>query len=271
MPEAVREYEHALAIKPDIYAAYSNIAAIYLDQGQYSKGEAMLLKVTALAPEFTEGFINLGVLYIRLRDPDRGIQALNRALETNPGSFAAHFNKAEALTQKGDFKAAVEGYKEAVRIRPDIESFRLALGAAYSRAGDRALAENEFLALVSGPLGHEALRNLGIMYRDAGDAAKAMEYFDRASRMQSVFPELHHDIGILYLQAKMNDRAIEEFQKTLQQQPDYAAAYLNLALAYQLKGENQPAKQTLLAYLQKYGNSNSPFLAQVQQRLELLK
>jgi len=161
MPEAVREYQHALAIKPDIYAAYSNMAAIYLDEGQYPKAEEMLLRVTSLSPDFTEGFINLGVFYIRTQATDKAVHALDRALETNNGSSAAHFNKGEALTQKGDFKAALPSYKEAVRLRPDVEAFRLGLAAAYARAGEFASAEKEYTALMTTSVGPEAARNLG--------------------------------------------------------------------------------------------------------------
>ena len=271
MPEAVREYQHALAIKPDIYAAYSNMAAIYLDEGQYPKAEEMLLRVTSLSPDFTEGFINLGVFYIRTQATDKAVHALDRALETNNGSSAAHFNKGEALTQKGDFKAALPSYKEAVRLRPDVEAFRLGLAAAYGRAGEFASAEKEYTALMTTSVGPEAARNLGVLYRDSGDSKKAMAYFEQAGRMRSVFPELHHDIGLLYLKRSMIQEAIEQFELTLREQPDYAPAYLNLAVAYQMKGDRQTARQTLQTYLRKYENANSPYAAQVKQRLELLK
>ena len=230
-----------------------------------------MLKVTSLAPDFTEGFINLGVLYLRKQEPDRALPYLNRALAIAPEAFAAHFNKGEALKQKGDFQGAIESYKEAVYLRPDMDSFRLALGAAYSKTGDRAAAVQAFLALVDGPFGAEAVRNLGILYRDAGETDKAMEFFSQAAKMRTVFPELHHDIGILYLQKRMTKQAIEQFRITLQQQPDYGPAFLNLAVAYQMTGEAEIGKQILQAYVEQYGNTNSPYLAQAKQRLELIR
>ena len=271
LPEAIREYQHALRLKPDIHAAYSNVAGIYLDQNQFERAEEILLKVTSLAPDFTEGFINLGVLYLRKQEPDRALPYLNRALAIAPEAFAAHFNKGEALKQKGDFQGAIESYKEAVYLRPDMDSFRLALGAAYSKTGDRAAAVQAFLALVDGPFGAEAVRNLGILYRDAGETDKAMEFFSQAAKMRTVFPELHHDIGILYLQKRMTKQAIEQFRITLQQQPDYGPAFLNLAVAYQMTGEAEIGKQILQAYVEQYGNTNSPYLAQAKQRLELIR
>jgi tetratricopeptide (TPR) repeat protein len=268
---AIREYEHALALKPDIHAAYSNLAAIYLDQKQFDKGEEVLLRVTSLAPEFTEGFINLGVLYIRRQDPDRALKALNRAIELNRDSFPAHFNRGEALTQKGDFKAALESYKEAVHLRPDIVAFRLSLGVAYSRVGDRESAQKELLALTNGANAAEAYRQLGVLYNDAGQPDQALKYFRQAAMIRNVYPELHHDLGVAYIRKQMWSEAIEEFRLTLEQLPDYGPAFLNLALVYQMKGENPQAKQTLQTYVDRYGSSNSPYVAQARARLAAMK
>ena len=125
--------------------------------------------------------------------------------------------------------------------------------------------------MTSGPLAAEAVRNLGILYRDVGETDRAMEFFHQAAKMRTVFPELHHDIGILYLQKRMTNEAIEQFRITLQEQPDYGPAFLNLAAAYQMKGEPQIAKQTLQAYVQQYGNTNSPYVARAKQTLERLE
>jgi tetratricopeptide (TPR) repeat protein len=269
--DAVREYEHALALKPDIHAAYSNLAAIYLDQRQLDKGEEMLLKVTSLSPNFTEGFINLAVLYIRKREPEKALAAINRALEINPSSFAAHFNKGEVFTMRGDYKAALEHYKRAVELRPDLGQFRLTLGNAYARAGDSASAEKVFNELTNGPFAADAYRNLGGLYNGAGQLDRAMEYFQQAARLRPVFPDLHNDIGLIYMKKDKFDDAIEQFKTAVQQQPDHGPALLNLAAAYQNKGDIQTARQELEGYVQKYSNSNSPYVAQARQRLVALR
>src|SRR5215831_5263022 len=255
LPDAIREYQHALALKPDIYAAYSNIAAIYLDQREFDKGEEMLQKVTTLAPNFTEGFINLAVLYIRRRQPDKAISALNRALEINPESFAAHFNKGEALTQKRDFKLALDSYKEAIHLRPDLPSFRLTLGVAYSNADELDMAEKEFVELTSTPVAPEAYRNLGVVYSREGKMNEAVQSFQQAIQLKPDFTDAYYDLGVIYVQRQMPDAAIEQFRMTLKQQPDHGPAALNLAMALQMKGDVPGAKQILQDYLQRYGNS----------------
>jgi tetratricopeptide (TPR) repeat protein len=272
LPEAIQQYQAALAIKPDIHAAYSNMAAIYLDQKQFDKGEEMLLKVTSLAPTFTEGFVNLAVLYIRRQEPDKALAAIAHALETNPESFAAHYNKGEALTEKGEFKLAVESYKEAVHLRPDIESFRLTLGMAYVgmayvRAGDRESGEKEFNALLSGSVAADAFRQLGSLCSDEGRLDEAVQYLDQATKLKTVFPDAYHDLGVAYVRKRMFDAAIEQFRIVLRQQPDHGPAALNLAMAQQLKGDVPGARQTLQEFVEKYANSTSQYVQQARQRL----
>ena len=135
-PEALQEYDRSLALKPDLFAAYSNMAGILLNQGEMEKARIALEKVTSMAPNFAEGFINLGVLYVRTHEPDKAVAVLTRAVDLAPDSYTAHFNRAEALTLKSDFKAALEGYKKAALLRPDIPQIRMGLAVAYWRAGD---------------------------------------------------------------------------------------------------------------------------------------
>jgi tetratricopeptide (TPR) repeat protein len=271
MQDAVREYQAALTLKPDIYAAYSNIAAIYLDQRQLDKGEEVLKKVTTLAPNFTEGFINLAVLYIRTQQPDKAIAAVNRALEINPDSFAAHFNKGEALTQKGEFQLALESYRKAVYFRPDMTSFKLSLGAAYSRAGDRETAKEVFQELTNTPYAPDAYRSLGGLYSDEGHLDEAILSLERAVQLRQTFPGAFQDLGVVYLRKKMPDAAIRQFRTTLEQQADNGPASINLAVAQNMKGDIPGARQTLQDYIQRYGATNSPFIAQARERLAALK
>jgi tetratricopeptide (TPR) repeat protein len=270
LTDAIQQYQQALALKPDIHAAYSNMAAIYLDQKQFDKGEEMLLKVTSLSPTFTEGFINLAVLYIRRQEPDKALVAIDHALETNPQSFAAHYNKGEALTQKGQFKLALESYQEAVHLRPDLDSFKVTLGMAYSRAGDRAAAEKQFSELTNSPVAADAFHYLGVLYSEEGRLDQAVQYLDQATRLRTVFPDAYHDLGVTYLRKQMPDAAIQQFQMVLRQQPDHGPATLNLAMAQQMKGDTAGARQTLQEYVQRYGTINSPFVAQARQRLASL-
>jgi len=270
-PDALREYDRALLLKPDLFAAYSNMSGILLEQGQLDKARTVLQKVTSLAPNFSEGFVNLGVLYVRTHQPDKAVEVLNRAIELAPDSYTAYFNRAEALTLKGDFKTALGGYKEAVRLRPDVPQIRMGLAVAYWRNGDFDASEHELVELTNGPLAADAYRNLGVLENQRRRFDQAIEYLRPAVSHRNPFPEAHNDLGIAYLNKQMYDAAIEQFQTVLAQQPTNGVAPLNLALAYEKKGEAAAARQILEKYVAQYGGTDSPFLTQARQQLGILK
>ena len=268
--DAIRQYQAALALKPDIHAAYSNMSAIQLDSGQLDEGEKTLVRLTEIAPEYTEGFINLSVLYLRKQQTDKALTAADRAIAINQESFAAHFNKAEALTQKGDFVKALESYKESVHLRPDLEKFRLNLGVAYFRAGQKAEAEQQFRSLLNGPFAAEAWRDLASMCSDS-ETDKAIGFLNSAIQAQADYTDAHHDLAILFLKKELFDKAIDEFQKTLTYKPDFAPAALNLSLTYQRKNDMAGARQALESFLSRNPDSKSPYVSQMRERLQLLK
>ena len=131
--------------------------------------------------------------------------------------------------------------------------------------------EKQFNELTNSPVAAEAYRNLGLLYQNAGQPDQAMQYFNQAARVKPTFPEVHHDIGLLYLRKQMPDQAIEQFRTVLQQQPDHGPAILNLAAAYEMKGDIADARQALQGYIQQYGNLNTPYIAQVRERLQGLQ
>src|SRR5436309_14818926 len=108
----------------------------------------------------------------------------------------------------GDFKAALENYKESVHIRPDLDAFKLTLGSAYARAGDPISAEKVFNELANGPLAAEAYRNLGLLYSNAGQPDQALQQFQQAARMRNIFPDVHIAMGVVYLWQQMFDLVI---------------------------------------------------------------
>ena len=122
--DAIREYKVTLSLNPRVPATYSNIAALELDGGQLDEAEKTLLRLTEMAPQQAEAFVNLSVLYLRQREPAKAIAAADRAIAIKPDSAIAHFNKAEGLLEKGDVQDAIASYEQAVRLRPDLPAFR---------------------------------------------------------------------------------------------------------------------------------------------------
>ena len=265
--EAIREYQHALEIRPNLVAASSNLAAILLNRGQFDEAEPVLLDLTRTSPSFAEGWVNLGALYMNRREFDQALAAYDRALEADPNSAAAFLYKGNTLTEIGNFDAALENYRRAMDLRPDAIEFKLDLAMHYYRSGDHPAAERELVSLRGTPIAAAAYMNLGMMSMDAEDYPSALEYFKESARIRSDVAVLNQ-IGFTYLAMDMPDAAIEEFQNVLQAQPGYGPSVINMAIAYQEKKEDETAEQILRQFLRVY--PSSPFAARARERLETL-
>jgi len=104
---------------------------------------------------------------------------------------------------------------------------RLASGDATAAADlERFSAAHPDLA---GPL-----LNLGLVRARAGDEAAAQAYFERAAAVCSRCGAAWNELGVLgRLQGRFAD-AEQAYRRAIELQPDYAPAYYNLAVLYEL-------------------------------------
>lgn len=67
-------------------------------------------------------------------------------------------------------------------------------------------------------------------------------------RLSSNTPEIHNEIGDLYLKKGMYDEAIEEYKKAIEADPNYAIAHFNLSIVYDKKGMKEEADEEYATY-----------------------
>src|SRR5579859_7226498 len=151
-------------------------------------------------------------------------------------------------------------FEQALSIDSEFEVARLNLGISLL-AQQKLEAARTALSAAAEKLPRDpyAWYNLGLTYKDIGDAEKAVDAFTHVTQIADE-ADAWYFVGYLNNQLQRYDQAIAAFQKALALFPYHASAEFGLARAYQRSG-NAAAAREHLAKFQKItsGHLGSPF------------
>ena len=139
--------------------------------------------------------------------------------------------------------------------RPSLEA-RLAAGLAAHRDGDLAGAMESYRAVLSVEPGNAAALNLlGTALLQAGNAAEAADYLERASRRKRDDPHLLANLGQAYIALERYADAGEAFRKASRIAPREAQFQAGLAAALAMAGKLDEAHLLLIRLTKRFPKS----------------
>jgi protein O-mannosyl-transferase len=163
------------------------------------------------------------------------------ALKTHPSSVA-HLNLGWALAENGETAAAVEHYREALRIRPRYAEAHNNLGLALAAQGNLPAARLSYQeALKLNPRLVASHVNLGVLLAELGDTDAAIAHYREALRIRPAYPEGHANLAQTLERRGQVDEAFRHFVEAVRLRPDSAEAHNNLGAFLARRGQLDPA------------------------------
>lgn len=83
--------------------------------------------------------------------------------------------------------------------------------------------------------------NLGNVLKNAGEADRAVEHFNKSLELKPNSPEIHNNLGTLLDNLGRSDEAIEHYRKALKLKPNFSQAHYNLATSLAKQGKTDEA------------------------------
>ena len=199
-----------------------------------------------------ERYVAEGQRHAQARQYDKAVDAYKQALRIKPDLASAHHGLGTSYINMGRAADAVEPLRTAVRLDPQNAAAHLNLGItlAILRRPDEALAELDEAKRLSphDPRVHNEIGN--VLHNSFGRIADALSAYGEARRLNPNVPAVHHNIGLMLMRLGRFGDAVEPLEEALRLNPEYRSARYHLSNAYNRQGLYGKAVESWTKFLE---------------------
>jgi len=146
--EAIKNFDQAIALDPNLADAHGNRANILVDAGYPDEALKSFDRAVALNPASSTDWLNRGVLLQSLARHQEALASFRKAVSHEPDLAAAHLNRGNALLDLGhmdaaagdvnspQFDEAAAAYSKAIELDPSLDQAYLGRGLLGLLRGD---------------------------------------------------------------------------------------------------------------------------------------
>jgi tetratricopeptide (TPR) repeat protein len=243
--KAIEAYRAATELEPDEASGWFNLAVAQGRIQKDSEAIASYRRAIAVDSQFNEAHFNLALLYTNSEQPDSAIAHYRRATIIEPSYSKAFYNLGLVYSDLGKYDSAAHCYQQVVDLDPENLKALFNLAITYSRLDRLEQAAGTYHALVDqDPINEKGINNLGTVFLKLDEYDSAYVYFNRlVSLTRSA--EAYYNRAKAASELDRIDDAKADYRKAIEEKPNYAKAYHNLAILEEKSG-NLPEAVTLL-------------------------
>ncbi|GJL67449.1 MAG: hypothetical protein NPIRA06_00840 [Nitrospirales bacterium] len=147
-------------------------------------------------------------------------------------SPATHLKLAEILNQQGDPNGAIEEYRAAIQLDPDLAGAFQGMGAVYLDQHEWKKAEEVLERAAQLDSGNSRTEYwLGRSLLAQQKFHEAQDALGRATRLKPDDADAFSDLGLTYMAQGQSQNAIKALRQAIRLRPDFSEAHSRLELA----------------------------------------
>ena len=179
--DALRAHQRAAHFDPDMAPAWREAGNLMLLQGRLDEAKKILETALKADPVDGKTHMHLGALWYGQNLNEQALEHFQRAKESQPGLFEAHYNAALCLHRLDRPEETLRALRSVAKTFPDQALGHMALAALYQTKGQiEDAVESGERAVRLDPGNPEILLGVAKAKLAQGENASALEYADRA-------------------------------------------------------------------------------------------
>jgi tetratricopeptide (TPR) repeat protein len=183
---------------------------------------------------------------------DLAAQSLLSLSLVAPNSARMHQAMAHELAMQGHNAAAIENYKKALKLDPNLPGLHFELAEMLNLStspADRAEAERQYdQALAVNPFDEQTECRLGDIAESKNDLKEARQRYERAIALRPNDPDANLGLAKVLMAMGQPQKAQPLLERAIQLDPTSAVAHFRLSTVYRQTGRAEDAKRELAEY-----------------------
>jgi tetratricopeptide (TPR) repeat protein len=241
--EAINDSKRAIRIDSLQAKYYITLADIYFAQNSTRLAKELLEITTTKFPENTEAHLKLAELYYLVQRYQEAIEFANKALKINENIAKAYFIKGSVYRESGDTTRAISSLETVVEQDKNYADAYFDLGVLYASRKNPIALEYYNNVLRIDPARAPARYARAKLLQDLGKIDDAIKEYEAILADNANCDDCFYNMGALYLEVKKNPKkALESFNKALEINRSFLAAYLARGYTYSVLNDKTSAK-----------------------------
>jgi len=142
--EALKAYDKAIKLKPNVYSTWFNKFSILFDLDRYEEALKAIDKAIELKPGNANAWFNKGSTFVNLDRYEEALKAIDKGIELKPGNANAWNEKGFILGKLDQYEESLKAYEEAlkaydkaIKLKPGNANAWYNSACVYSTIGDK--------------------------------------------------------------------------------------------------------------------------------------
>lgn len=252
---AILDLRNAIVLDSTNLGYHYLLTDVYLDYFQSRLALKTIQRAVNLDPKNIESLLTRAEVELTLQQYEDALKTLNEVIGLDLRNPDAYLLLGQTFAETGDTTRAINATQEAVEIDPDLVDGWIVLGRLHARIGTD-LAERFFeTALSIDTSDLAAIHAKADFYRDRGDLRKAIDLYQKTTRIDRQYVSGHFNAGLLFMELGEVEKGRDEFAITVKNDPLHVRGYFFLGYAQEQLGELEAALknyQTALRFAPDY-------------------